>query len=61
MINISEDTTLYYLDIDPSVGFTLDEFISLEITAFCRVEEQKTPLFCQHKSNVLGDFFVGLN
>lgn len=61
MTNIEKNTTYYFLTRDPNINFTLDEFIDLEMLAFLNVQKQNTPLFCQHKSKVLGSFFVSLN
>lgn len=61
MTNIEENIVYYYLSEDPSIRFTLDEFIALEILAFSKVEEEETPLFTKHKSNIIGSFFVGFN
>lgn len=61
MINIDKDITFYYLNTDPRIGFTLDEFFDAEMIAFKRVEKDNTPLFCQHKSKSLGKFFSSLN
>lgn len=61
MIKLDEDITYYYLNTDPKIGFTLEEFFEAELKAFERVEKDNTPLFCQHKSNFLGNFFSSLN